>query len=399
MRRSMFRLRLLTLWCACLAGAGCGSNEEGSNTKPGGDAATKPGNTSESDPTMAAELSIQKEPYGKMPDGRPITQYLLRNERGMSIAVINYGAIVTEVNVPDKTGASVNVTLGFDDLEGWLQSAPYFGATVGRFANRIAGAKFSLGGQEYTLAANNGPNHLHGGLKGFDKVVWTAEEIPATNDEVGVSLRYTSPDGEEGYPGELSVEVKYILTYDNQFRCEYYATTDKPTVVNITNHCYWNLAGAGTGQILDHELTLYCARYLPVDATAIPLGDLVPVADTPMDFTSPHTIGARIADVEGGYDHCYVVDREPGQIRPAARVKDPKSGRVMLITTNQPGIQFYSGNFLDGSESNAGFTKHQGLCLETQLFPDSPNQPAFPSSVLEPGQVYRHVTIHKFTAE
>ena len=387
---SVFSLILL------LAASGCDPNQTSSETSGSGtpkDSGAAPENHEDT------KMNVQEEPYGKMPDGQEITQYLMTNGRGMSVSVINYGAIVTAVNVPDKDGKSENITLTQPNLERWLESAPYFGAIVGRYANRIAKGKFSIDGEEYTLAINNEPNALHGGIKGFDKVVWDAEPLPSTATETGVAFRYKSVDGEEGYPGTLEIEVKYILTADNELKIEYNATTDKKTVVNITNHCYWNLGGADSGQILDHELALQCDKYLPVDSTLIPTGELADVAETPMDFTKTHTIGERIDQVEGGYDHCYVINGTAGEMRPVAKVKDPESGRVMEISSDQPGVQFYSGNFLDGTDSNGGFTIHEGFCLETQVFPDTPNQPDFPSALLEPGNVYKHVTVHKFSVE
>jgi aldose 1-epimerase len=398
-------LRLLA--CAALmGGAGCGSNPPQSETTDSSTPSTETAPSEPRDDSPSAggnqqdtTMNLQSEPYGEMPDGREITQFHLTNGRGMSVSVINYGAIVTAVNVPDKTGQAANVTLTHPNLEGWLDNAPYFGGVVGRYANRIANGTFAIDGEEYSLAINNPPNSLHGGLKGFDKVVWDAEPIPATEHETGVVLRYRSPDGEEGYPGTLDAEVKYVLTADNELRIEYHATADRKTVVNLTNHCYWNLGGAGSGTILDHQLTLFCDKYLPVDETLIPTGELADVAGTPMDFTQAHTIGERIEQVAGGYDHCYVIDGSPGTVRPVARVRDPASGRVMEISSDQPGVQLYSGNFLNGEANNGGFTIHEGFCLETQLFPDSPNQPDFPTSLLEPGNVYKHVTVHKFSVE
>jgi len=391
-------IRSITLlFAACLmtASISCQPSGEETDTPPVGEHDHH--DEVEHTPSEEASMRSESEPYGEMPDGTPITQYYLTNGNGMTVSVIDYGAIVTSVIVPDQHGNAENVTLTQKDLAGWLESAPYFGAVVGRYANRIAGGKFSLDGEEYTLATNNDPNHLHGGLKGFDKVVWQAELMETTDDRAGVVLHYTSADGEEGYPGTLKVEARYILTADNELRMEYTATTDKKTVVNLTNHCYWNLGGASSGTILDHNVTLHCKKYLPVDATAIPSGELAAVAGTPMDFTTPHVIGDRIDQVEGGYDHCWVINGDAGTLRPAAKVVDPETGRVMEISTDQPGIQFYTGNFLNGEPSNGGFNKNEGFCLETQLFPDSPNQPDFPSSVLEPGQVYKHTTVHQFS--
>ncbi|MDG2391312.1 MAG: galactose mutarotase [Planctomycetaceae bacterium] len=370
-------------------------NGEETNTPPVGE--HDHDHHSEHTPSEEPAMRSESEPYGEMPDGTPITQYHLTNDNGMTVSVINYGAIVTSVIVPDKNGNAENVTLTQPDLAGWLNNGPYFGAVVGRYANRIANGKFTLDDKEYTLATNNAPSHLHGGEQGFDKVVWQAALMVPKDDQVGIVLNYTSVDGEEGYPGTLKVESRYILTADNELRMEYSATSDQKTVVNLTNHCYWNLGGASSGKILDHQLTLECDQYLPVGEAAIPTGELSPVADTPMDFTAVHTIGERIDQVEGGYDHCWVVNGEQGTLRPAASVVDPETGRVMTVSTDQPGIQFYTGNFLNGEENNGGFNKNEGFCLETQLFPDSPNQPDFPSSVLEPGQVYKHTTVHQFS--
>jgi len=342
------------------------------------------------------QLAIQSEPYGTTTDGQEITQYLLSNEKGMSVNIINYGAIVTALYLPDRTGKSENITLGFNSLAEYEKKGPYFGAICGRYANRIAEGKFSLDGKEYQLAQNIPPSHLHGGEKGFDKKVWAAESFSEKN-EVGVRLSYVSPDGEEGYPGKLTLRVVYSLNNDNELKIDYTATSDQATPINVTNHCYWNLAG--TGNILDHELVLNCDRYLPVSDIAIPTGELAAVKETPMDFTSAHKIGERIAQVEGGYDHCWVINSAENQPAFCARVKDPQSGRIMEISTTEPGVQFYTGNFLDGTEASGGYDKHGGFCLETQHFPNSPNQPEFPNTILKPGKVYQQTTIHKFSVE
>jgi aldose 1-epimerase len=352
-------------------------------------------------PKGGAEMSIQKTSYGKLPDGREVDLYTLTNAGGMRVKLTNYGAITVSVEVPDRAGKLADVTLGYDTLDGWLTSTSYFGATVGRYANRIAKGKFTLDGQTYTLATNNGENALHGGLKGFDKVLWNAEPVKTPN-AVGVKFTYLSKDGEEGYPGNLNVTALYTLTNDNEFKVEFSATTDKPTVVNLAHHTYWNLAGAAAGDILGHELMLAADQFTPVDAGLIPTGELAPVKGTPMDFTQPTAIGARIAQVPGGYDHNYVLRNQAGQVALAARVVEPKTGRVMEILTDQPGIQFYSGNFLDGTVKGKGgvvYQKHQGFCLETQHYPDSPNQPKFPPVVLRPGETYKHTMIHKFSAK
>jgi aldose 1-epimerase len=285
-----------------------------------------------------------------------------------------------------------------------LQRHPYFGSTVGRYGNRIAKGKFRIGDQEYTLATNNGPNHLHGGIKAFDALVWNAKEVK-TDNAAGIEFTLRSADGDEGYPGALTATVTYTLNNDNELKIEYSATTDKPTIVNLTNHCYWNLGGAGAGQILRHELTIAADKYLPIDATSIPTSEAASVKGTAMDFTSPHAIGERIDELKKpphetkGYDHCYVLRGQSGKLELAARVKDPSSGRVMEIRTTEPGLQLYCGNFLDGSESNGGFKQHEAFCLETQHYPDSPNQPSFPTTLLKPGQVYKSTTVHKFSVE
>ena len=347
------------------------------------------------------ELAVKKAPYGKLPDGRAVDLYTLTNTKGMTVKLTNYGAITVSVEVPDRAGNATDVTLGYDTLAGWLTNTSYFGATVGRYANRIAKGKFTLDGKTYTLAKNNGENHLHGGIKGFDKVLWAAEPVEA-KDAVGVKFTYLSKDGEEGYPGNLKVTAVYSLTNGNELKAEFTATTDKPTVVNLAHHSYWNLAGPAAGDILGHELMLNADKYTPVDAGLIPTSELKAVQGTPMDFTQPTAIGARIAKVEGGYDHNFVLRGPAGKLALAARVVEPKSGRVMEIHSNQPGVQFYSGNFLDGSVQGKGgvaYQKHYGFCLETQHFPNSPNQKDFPSVVLRPGQTYKHVMVHKFSAE
>jgi aldose 1-epimerase len=346
----------------------------------------------------AAKLGVDVAPYGKMPDGTAVSLYTLTNDKGMRVKLTNYGAITVSVEVPDKAGKVTDVTLGYDTLDGWLKSTSYFGATVGRYANRIAKGKFTLDGQTYTLATNNGENALHGGIRGFDKVVWDAEPVK-TADSAGVKFTYLSKDGEEGYPGNLKVTAVYTLNNANEFKAEFSATTDKATVVNIAHHTYWNLGGPAAGDILGHLMMINADKYTPVDAGLIPTGELKDVAGTPMDFTTPHAIGERIAQVEGGYDHNYVL-RAGEPIHLAAKVVDPKSGRVMEILTDQPGVQFYSGNFLDGTVTGKGgvvYKKHYGFCLETQHFPDSPNKPTFPSVVLKPGETYKHIMIHKFS--
>ncbi len=346
-------------------------------------------------------MSVRKEKFGQMPDGTWVDQYTLTNAHGLKATIMTYGATLTAMETPDRNGRLTNITLNLESLSDYLAGHPFFGSVAGRFANRIAKGKFTLDGVQYTLATNNGPNHLHGGRKGFDKAIWDAKPIEQ-DGVVGVVFTHVSPDGDEGYPGTLKATVTYTLNNANELKMEYTATTDKATPVNLTNHTYWNLAGPAAGGILEHQLTLNANRYLPVDDTLIPLGDLAPVENTPMDFRQPHTIGSRIADVKGGYDHCYVLNQaKPGEMTLVARVVEPKSGRVMEIYTTQPGVQFYTGNFLDGTLSAHGvpYQKNHGFCLETQHFPDSPNRPAFPSVILRPGQTYHEVTVHKFSVQ
>jgi aldose 1-epimerase len=336
--------------------------------------------------------------FGRLADGTAVDIYTLTNKSGIEARVMTYGATLVSLRLPDRNGAFADVNLGFDDLGGYLGTHPYFGVIVGRYANRIAKGRFTLDGVEYTLAQNNNGNSLHGGLKGFDKVVWKPEPVQ-TADGVGVKLTYLSKDMEEGYPGNLSVTVVYMLTNADELRISYEAETDKKTPVNLTNHAYWNLKGEGNGDILGHVLRLEADSYTAVDSAAnlIPTGEILSVAGTPFDFTSPHAIGERIARVEGGYDHNFVL--RGGALALAARVEEPESGRAMEVYADQPAIQLYTGNFLDGTVVGKGgkaYKKHYAFCLETQHFPDSPNHPNFPSTILEPGQKYRTVTVHKF---
>jgi aldose 1-epimerase len=340
--------------------------------------------------------------FGKTPDGADAQLYTLTNAHGLKATISTYGGTLTSLLVPDKNGKLGDVVLGFDNLSGYLspefrKANPYFGALIGRYGNRIKGGKFTLNGQTYTLAKNNGPNTLHGGNKGFDKVLWQAQP-DATTDGQSLTLSYLSKDGEEGYPGNLTVSVRYTLTSDDALQIDYTATTDKATPINLTNHAYFNLNQGAGKDILGHEVTIPADRYTVVDATLIPTGELRAVKGTPFDFTTPHTIGERIAQVEGGYDHNWVLNSATGQ-HAAASVYEPVSGRTMEVTTNQPGVQFYTGNFLDGSLTGKGGTvygKHAGFCLETQHFPDSPNQPTFPSTILQPGQTVHTSTSYKF---
>jgi aldose 1-epimerase len=344
-------------------------------------------------------LTVQSEPFGETPDGQTIVHYSLTNRNGVRVGLINLGAIITAVDVPDRAGRKANITLGFPDLAGYLANAPYFGGICGRYANRIAFGKFTLDGKEYQLAQNNGPHHLHGGLHSFIKKVWQHDRVEA-DGAVGVKFTYVSPDGEEGYPGTLTVSVTYTLNDANELRLDYEAVTDQPTVLNLTNHAYWNLAGAGSGAVHDQQLQLFCDRYLPVDEGSIPTGELAEVAGTVMDFREPHPIGERIeqpVNGNGGYDHCYVVNGQPGELRRAARIVDPGSGRVLEIDTTEPGIQLYTGNHLKGTPETGHAAKHGAFCLEAQHLPDSPNRPEFPTTVLRPGETYRQTTVHRFS--
>jgi aldose 1-epimerase len=348
----------------------------------------------------------ERAPFGKTKEGVPVEIFTLKNEGGIVARITNYGGIVTELQVPDRAGKTADVVLGFRTLDGYLGQHPYFGALIGRVGNRIARGRFTLDGREYRLATNNGPNHLHGGIKGLDKVVWKAEPL-AVNGAPGLKLTCVSRDGDEGYPGTLTAEVVYSLTDAGELRIEYTATTDKPTPVNLTNHSYFNLAGEGTGSILGHELMIAADKFTPIDDTLIPTGEIRDVKGTVMDFTTPTPIGARIEKVPGpppiGYDHNYVLRGAPGGgLALAARVREPKSGRVLEVLTLEPGVQFYSGNFLDGTlkgKGGAAYNKHDGFCLETQHFPDSVNHPTFPSTILRPGQTYHTVTVYRFSAK
>jgi aldose 1-epimerase len=348
---------------------------------------------------------MKREPFGMAPDGEAVELITLANAHGMEMRVMTYGAIVVSLKTPDRTGTPGDVVLGFDSLAGYVKSSPYFGAVVGRYGNRIAKGRFSLDGTTYALAINNGPNALHGGVRGFDKVVWSADTMH-TAAGPRVTFRHVSKDGDEGYPGTLTVAVSYTLTEANTVEIGYEATTDKATPVNLTQHSYFNLAGRG--DILGHVLTLAADRFTPVDSTLIPTGMLAPVAGTPFDFTAPHAVGERIgADhpqirFGGGYDHNFVLTRPDTGMALAATLKEPSSGRTLEVRTTEPGVQFYSGNFLDGTLTGKGGTVYahrSGLCLETQHFPDSPNHANFPSTILKPGAVYRSRTEWKFGVE
>jgi len=348
------------------------------------------------------ESSVEKGIFGKLPDGAQIEFFTLTNARGTTAKIITYGATLQSLQVPDKAGKFGDVVLGFDDLSGYLAPHPYFGATVGRFANRIAKGKFTLDGKEYTLALNDGPNTLHGGREGFSRKVWKAEIVQGAG-VASVQFTYISPDGEEGFPGTLKTTVVYTLTADDQLKIDYTATTDKATPLNLTNHSYFNLAGGG--DILAHVLQLNADKYTPVDSTLIPTGKLAPVKGTPLDFTQPTPVGARIAQLTGnpgGYDHNLVLNGENGKLKWAARLSDPASGRSLEVWTTEPGVQFYTGNFLDGTIKGKGgalYKKHAALCLETQHYPDSVNRPNFPTTILRPGAVFYQESIYKFSAK
>lgn len=345
--------------------------------------------------------NIQVEDFGKLPSGAVIKRYTLKNRNGIIAKVMDYGAILTELWVPDRNGRSGNVVAGFDNLDQYLNGHPYFGATTGRYANRIANARFTLEGKEYKLATNNGPNALHGGLKGFDKQHWKAEPLATKAGQVSVRFTYLSKDGEEGYPGNLNTTVIYTLTDGNELIIDYSASTDKPTVVNLTNHSYFNLAGSG--DILGHEVQINADRYTPVNDQLIPTGELAPVNGTPLDFRRLAIVGDRIDQlkpVPGGYDHNFVLKREGPGLQPAAVVTDSKSGRKVEVLTTEPGMQLYTGNFLDGKLKGINgqvYNKHSALCLETQHFPDSPNQPKFPATTLLPGAEFKSSTVFRFS--
>lgn len=348
-------------------------------------------------------MTITSQHFGVTPEGEEVQLFSLTNDQGMEVRITNYGGIITAIYVPDRNGKLDDVVLGHETLEGYLNRSRYFGALIGRYANRIACGRFCLHGISYSLAKNNGDNHLHGGLKGFDKVVWSAREIQDSG-VAGLELTYLSKDGEEGYPGNLETRVTYVLTNGNELRIEYFATTDQNTIINLTNHSYFNLAGGGT--VLDHQLAINADNFTPVNKVLIPTGEIRSVKDTPLDFTCRTAIGARINNHDeqlcfaGGYDHNFVLRTETETFRKAATVYEPMTGRVMEVSTTQPGMQFYSGNFLDGSiagKSGRVYIKHSGCCFETQHFPDSPNQPSFPSTLLKPGEEYKHTTVFKFS--
>ena len=346
--------------------------------------------------------TIKREAFGTAPDGKAVELITLTNAKGIELRAMTYGAIIVSLKTPDRAGKLGDIVLGYDSLAGYVKSSPYFGAVVGRYGNRIAKGKFTLDGKTYTLAINNGPNALHGGIKGFDKVVWTADTVRSA-DGVGIHFTYVSKDGDEGYPGNLTVSVTYTLTDSSEVRINYEATTDKATPLNVTQHSYFNLAGSG--DILSHNMMIRADKITPVDSTLIPTGELMPVKDTPFDFTVPHPIGQRIGDAHQqikfglGYDHNFVLSDTSHGLKAAAMVEDPSSGRILTVSTTEPGVQFYSGNFLDGTLTGKGGVvyKHRtGFCLETQHYPDSPNHPQFPTTILKPGETYKSQTVWAF---
>ncbi len=353
--------------------------------------------------TLNAKPKLSRAEFGKTADGAPVQIYTFTNKNGLEARITNYGGIVVSLKAPDRKGAMADVILGFDTLHDYLtSSSPYFGALIGRYGNRIGHARFTLDGVEYKLAANNGPNSLHGGTHGFNQAVWTPRELP----DGGLELTYLSKDGEEGYPGNLKAIVTYHLTDANELKIDYVATTDKDTVLNLTNHAYFNLQGEGNGDILNHRVTVNADRFNPVDAGLIPTGELRPVSGTPFDFRKATAVGARIEQNDDqlklgkGYDHNWILNENGDAPRLAARVEEPASGRVLEVITDQPGVQFYTGNSLNGTIKGKGgkpYGRFSGLCLETQHFPDSPNQPKFPSTVLKPGQQFHSTTIYRLS--
>lgn len=354
-----------------------------------------------------AKGSISKIEFGKTTDGTPVQLYTLRNSQGMTATIMTYGGIVTSLQTPDRDGKFGDVVLGYDNLDGYLKSTPYFGALIGRYGNRIARGKFSLDGVDYTLATNNVPNHLHGGLKGFDKVVWTVEKADVGSNGPELTLTYLSKDGEEGYPGNLTVQATYSVTERNALEVKFTATTDKDTVCNLTHHSYFNLAGHG--DVLGHFVQIFADKFTPVDSGLIPTGELAPVAGTPFDFLAPKAIGDHINDTgneqirfAGGFDDNWVLNKNGDELALAARVTEPKSGRTMEVWTTSPGLQFYTGNFLDGTITGKGGWTYQArnaFCMEPQHFPDSPNHPTFPTTELKPGETYHNTILYKFSAE
>ncbi len=385
------RLTFPSCCVLALSLSGCGGRTDGQAPATAGGGATP------------MEARVERSGFGKTADGTAVDLYAMTNARGMVVKFMTFGGIITELRVPDRSGVMGDVVLGFKSLDGYLATHPYFGALVGRVANRVARARFTLDGKEYELAANDGQNHLHGGRVGFDKRVWKAEPVTVA-DGVAVRLTYVSPDGEENYPGTLKVTVVYTLTNQDELKLGYSVTTDRRTPVNLTSHSYFNLAGEGSGDILGHELWLAADRFTPTDAQLIPTGEIAPVAGTPFDFTKPALIGSRIDRVPmpppGGYDTNYVLPGGGGTLALAARVREPKTGRVMEILTTEPAVQFYSGNFLDGTltgKSGVRYAKRGAFCIETQHFPDAVHHENFPSIILEPGKPYTSTTVHRFS--
>lgn len=349
---------------------------------------------------LRGDMSVEQSAYGTTADGHKVTLFTCTNSHGNWMSLIDYGATMVELHMPDRDGRRENIILTCGNMDDWQKCQSYFGCVAGRFCNRIADGKFSINGIRHELAVNNDPNHLHGGVRGFDKLMWQARPLE-TSDAVGVRFTLQSPDGDEGYPGNLKVTADYLLNNDNEVLIFFTAETDKPTPVNLTNHNYWNLAGHDSGNHFKHELKINADKYLATDDTLIPTGVMMDVMETPLNFVEFRKIGERIDKVGGevrGYDHCYVVRDHDGTLRPCATVRDPGSGRTMEIHSTQPGLQFYTGNFLDGGQGSGGYPQYSGFCLETQHFPDSPNQPEFPSTILMPGDVLEEKTVLRFSA-
>ncbi len=346
------------------------------------------------------DMKIESNSFGTTADGRTVTRFTLTNSHGYHVSVMNWGATLLDVNVPDRDGNLANVNLSFETLEPYLNGHPYFGSTVGRFCNRIDEGKFSIDGKEYQVTVNAGKHHLHGGKNNFTYQFWEGESYE-TDDAVGVRFRLTSPDGQEGYPGTLEATVDYSWNDKNELTVAFTATTDAPTHVNLTNHSYWNLGGAGSGTAMDHVATIYASQWLDVDEDLIPTGKINDVQDTVLDFRTPMPLGERIGELAAtkGYDHCYVVSGQIGSLRPAARVLDPESGRVLVIETTQPGMQLYTANHLPGNERSGGHGGHEAFCLETQHYPNAPNRESFPTTLLRPGETLQEITVHRFSVE
>ena len=419
---------LLCALCALIYGLGLPGCQESREPTPvaaktGGDAAADAGKNASTPPTESEtgksstvnvnppnstendmkKPDVESKNWGKLPDGRDAQLYTLTNPSGVKLTMTDYGAGIVSLEVPDRNGKLDNVSLGLPTPAGYVNQTAHLGSTIGRYGNRIAKGKFTLDGTEYTLPINNAPNHLHGGPLGFDHQLWSAKLVRSP-DAIGLEFTYVSKDGEQGYPGTMTATATYWLTNDNSLKIDYTASTDKDTVVNLTNHAYWNLAGAKSGDILGHQLMLAADKYLAVDDGSIPTGQMVDVkSDPPMDFTAMKPIGPGIAELKAkggmGYDHCYMLRNQDGKLALAAKVKDPASGRTMEVLTDQPGIQFYTSNHLNGDAINGGYPQHAAFCLETQHYPDSPNRPEFPSTVLKPGETFKSTTVYKFGVE